>query len=119
MYQIREVIIKNGQVERKRWIIEFDDPSRTIVGEFLMADASLLNFSVLDDLNKVLSGASDYIETSGNRCALVIRPDQTIIEDLFEGLFSDVDPIPSYAIDTKELRDLVLMWKEKSESSNE
>lgn len=115
MYQIREVILKNGQVERKRLVIEFSDPAQAIVGAFLMTDASLLNYSVLDDLNKVLAKESDYVESSGNRCCLEIRVDKTHLVDLFDGLFTDVDTFPSYEMKTKELRDLVLMWKEKNE----
>lgn len=115
MYHIREVILKSEQAERKRLIIEFDDPNRAIVGEFLMTDASLLNFSVLDELNKVLFGERDYIESSGNRCSLEIRSNQTLIEDLLAGLFTDFDTFPAYEMDTKELRDLVVMWKKESE----
>lgn len=115
MYQIREVILKNEHVKRKRLIIEFDDPARAIVGEFLMADASLLNFSVLDDLNKVLSEKCNYIESSGHRCSLEIRSDQTLIEDLFEDMFDNFETLSPYEIDTKELRDLVVIWKEKIE----
>lgn len=119
MYHIREVILKNNQVERKRLVIEFDDPAQAIVGEFLMADASLLHFSVLDELNHVLSGKSDHVESSGNRCALEIRSDKTLIEDLFEGMFANFDTLPAYEIETGELRDLVAMWKEKIEQLNE
>src|SRR5699024_5753273 len=107
MYQIREVILQNKHMERKRLIIEFADPAKAIVGEFLMRDASLLNFSILEDLNKVISKESNYIESSGNRCVLKITPNTTYIEDLYEGLFADFDTLPSYEIDTKELRDLV------------
>lgn len=115
MYQIREVILKNEHTERKRLVIEFDDPGQAIVGEFLMADASLLNFSVLEDLNKVLSGQSNYIESSGNRCSLEVRPDQTLIEDLFKDMFTELHPLPAYEINTSELKKLVMMWKEKVE----
>src|SRR5699024_8096036 len=91
MYHIREVILKSEQAERKRLIIEFIDPAQAIVGEFLMMDASMLNFSVLEDLNKVLSKESKYIESSGNRCYLKINPEKTRLEDLYEGLYTDFD----------------------------
>lgn len=115
MYHIREVILKSEHAERKRLIIEFKDPAQAIVAEFLMTDASLLNFSVLDDLNKVITGESDYLESSGNRCFLKIEPHKTYLEDLFEGLYTDFNTYPPYEIDTAELRDLVVMWKEKIE----
>lgn len=113
MYQIREVILQNKHTERKRLVIEFADPAQAIIGEFLMTDASLLNFSILRDLNKVISMENHCIETSGNRCFLKISPTKTYIEDLYEGLFADFDTLPAYEIDTKELRDLVVMWKSK------
>lgn len=113
MYQIREVILKNKSMERKRLIIEFEDPAQAIIGEFLMTDASLLNFSILEDLNKVISKESHYIESSGNRCFLKIKPHKTYIEDLYEGMYTDFETLPAYEMDTKELRDLVVMWKKK------
>src|SRR5690625_4444247 len=113
MYQIREVTLNNKHMERKRLIIEFADPAQAIVGEFLMTDASLLNFSILEDLNKVISGESNDLESSGNRCFLKITPHKTYIEDLYEGLYADFDTFPAYEMDTVELRDLVVMWKRK------
>lgn len=119
MYQIREVTLKNKHEERKRLVIEFEDPAQAIVGEFLMTDASLLNYSVLEDLNKVIAKECTNLESSGNRCFLKIKPDKTYLEDLFEGLFTDVDTLPPYEINTKKLRDLVVMWKEKMAELNE
>ena len=115
MYHFREVVFKNEPTERKALVIEFDDPKMGIVGEFLMTDSSLLNYSVLDDLDKVLSGERDYIESSGNRCALEIKKDKTLMTDLFEGLFDGFDTFPMYEINTQELKDLIVMWKEKVE----
>lgn len=119
MYQIREIILKNKHVQRKRLIIEFADPAQAIIAEFLMTDASLLNFSVLEDLNKVINRDCNYLESTGNRCLLKIKPDKTIIEDLFEELYTDYDTLPAYQINTKELKDLVYMWKKKIEQLKE
>lgn len=56
MYEIREVIIKKGVTERSVWVIDFDDPSFEIIGEYLMTDAKLMNYQVLDQMAEVLSG---------------------------------------------------------------
>ncbi|MEW9675733.1 hypothetical protein ABRT01_06035 [Lentibacillus sp. L22] len=112
MYHIEEITLKNGPKERKDLVIRFDDPNMQIVGEFLMADASLLDAAVLDEIDQVLSGETKVIKSSGNRCSLVIKADKTLIEDLF-GDFDGVDTLPSYAIDTRKLRELIVMWLNK------
>lgn len=113
MYQFREVVLRNKTIEKKVLVIEFDEADKAIVAEFLMTDASMLKYSVLKTINHVLSGVSEYEKTSGNRYGLVIKRDKTQIEDLFEGLFDDFDTYPSYRVDTAELRDLIIMWRDK------
>lgn len=119
MYHMREVTFKNEPTERKALIIEFDDPKMGIVGEFLMTDSSLVNYGVLDELEEVLAGEHDYIESSGNRCSLEIKQDKTLIADLFEGMFDGFDTFPAYEIETKALRDLIVMWKGSVEAFND
>lgn len=119
MYQIREITLSNEQMEKKSLIIEFDDSRMNIVGEFLMTDASLVNFSVLDNIEKVLSGELSQSESSGNRCFLAINKEKTVLSDLFEGMFDGFDTLPSREIETKLLRDLIIMWKDKLASFRE
>ncbi|MBO1003634.1 hypothetical protein ACFSKI_17040 [Pseudogracilibacillus auburnensis] len=114
MYQFREVVLKNGFQERKVLAIDFDDPKLAIVSEFLMADANLLGGKIIEEIDQVLLGEEEYIESSGNRCVLKIKADETMITDLFEDM-EDVNSLDSYHIDTKELRELILMWLEKLE----
>lgn len=114
MYRIREIILKNGSVERKDLVIQFDDPKMDIVGEFLMADARLLQAAILDDIDRVLAGGKDFIASSGNRCKLEINAVTTWMYDLFEDL-DDVNTFSPYEIDTRELRRLVIMWLDKLE----
>ncbi|MEI3614644.1 hypothetical protein [Pseudogracilibacillus sp. SO30301A] len=106
MYQIREILLKNGTHEVKRKVIEFDDSSMQIVGEFLMADAPLLGGEILQEIDSVLTGERDVVKSSGNRCSVSIQADITLLEDLFE-------IYPPYNIDTKKLRDLTEMWLDK------
>lgn len=114
MYYFREVTLKNGPIEKKRLIIEFDEPNMKIVGEFLMADAPLLRGKILKEIDQVLTGEKREITSNGNRCALTIRSSTTIISDLFVGM-KNVDVYPAYEIETKELRELIVMWFQKLE----
>ena len=115
MYKIKEITLKNGPVEKKRPIIEFDNPNMAIIGEFLMADAPLLHAAVLNEIDKVLAGKERLITSVGNRCKLEIRPDITVIYDLFEGM-EDMDPLLPCKMDTKQLSHLIEIWLKKLET---
>jgi|SRR5690625_421722 len=115
MYEIREVIVKNGDFERSIWVINFEDSKYDIVGEFLMTDAPMMSYRILEDLKDVLTGKREEATVNGNRCSLRINKECTYIEDLFDGLFEDFDTYSPAHIGTKELRDLIYMWKETTE----
>ena len=87
MYQIREVTLKNGPKERNVLVIDFDDPKMKIVGEFLMADASMLQGKIIQEIDFVLNSEDQTITSNGNRCSLKIGSDTTIISDLFNPAF--------------------------------
>lgn len=112
MYEIKEITLKNGETERNELVIEFTDPKMAIIGEFLMADASLLDTLVVKEIDRVLAGETDMIVSGGNRCRLVIKAEQTRISDLLEG-YEDVETLPAYTIDTNELKLLIMMWLER------
>lgn len=114
MYYFREVTLKNGSSEKRRLIIEFDEPDMKIVAEFLMADAPLLYGKILHEIDQVLTGEKREITSNGNRCALTIRSSTTIISDLLAGM-DNVDVYPAYEIDTIELRELIVTWFKKLE----
>ncbi len=109
MYQIKEVVLKNGEFTKKRSVITFDDPDMQIVGEFLMADAPMVGADILQQINTVLAGDRTTVESIGNRCAATIEKETTIITDLFEGM-EGVQVYAPYKINTLELRDLIEMW---------
>lgn len=115
MYEIREVIVKNGSLERSIWVINFHDSKYDILGEFLMTDAPAMSYRILKDIEEVLSGERDRARVSGNRCSLEITPELTKLEDLFDGLFENFDTYPPVEIETLLLRDLIVMWKERTE----
>jgi len=113
MYQFKEITLAHDQVARQVLIIEFSDPQKRILGEFLMNDASLLDYRVLDQLDRVLSGETEREESAGNRCSLEISREKTVVEDLFSEMYADFPTLPAYEMDTKKLRDLIIIWKEK------
>lgn len=115
MYEIKEITLKNKNTDKKRLIIEFNDPEMAILGEFLMADAGMLDYRVLDQINFVLAGSSTVEKFSGNRTSLTIERTDTKIEDLFESLFDDFNPFEVVEMNTVKLRDLILTWKEKKD----
>src|SRR5699024_12552385 len=97
MYQLRELTLQNQDKEKRILVIDFDDPAMDIVSEFLMSDATLLNAVVLDDINAVLNEGRETVETSGNRCGLVIGKKYTDIYDLFADILVDLSLV-SYCI---------------------
>jgi len=113
LYTIKEVILKNKHHEQKRKIIEFHDPDMAIVAEFLMSDASLLNFYILKQIESVLSGKRQEASVNGNRCAVHITKHKTVIEDLLTDMFDGIQPYETYEIDTTTFKELILMWHDE------
>lgn len=116
MYHFKETILKNKTMEKKVLHIVFDDPQMEIIGAFLNDDASMLDYQVLRLIDDVLAGKSKVEKTSGNRCALTITRETTVVEDLLEDMFDDMTTYPSYEIETKQLQALLVMWKDKRET---
>lgn len=114
MYEFKEVVLKNDNTEKIILVIEFTNPKYAIVAEFLMSDASLMNYAVLDEIDKILSGEVNTYSTSGNRCSLEIGQETTLIEDLLEDMFDDFEAYEAVEISTEELKELILVWREKS-----
>lgn len=114
MYHFREMKLKSSSIEKKVLVIEFTDPKKAIVAEFLMTDASLISYEVLDIIEDVLSGTSNYKTFSGNRCSLEINKDTTQIEDLLTDVFEGFDTYPAYEINTIRLKELIIVWKNEN-----
>ncbi len=112
MYEVRKVTLKNNQHEVTRLIPDFDNKEMAIVSEFFMSDVGLLGEDLILAFDEVLSGFTDEISLSGNRCSITIKEDYSIIEDLLDELFADTEVLASYEMDTEALLELVLQWKE-------
>lgn len=115
MYQFKEITLKSNNHERKRLVIEFTDPTYDIVAAFLMSDAAMLQFEIVDHIEDVLTGKTETIETSGNRFSLIIQKEETMLEDLFTDLYDDFPTYERLVMPTETLLKLIHAWKEETE----
>lgn len=113
MYHFKEIELENKNMKKTVLAIEFEAEDMAIVAEFLMTDASLLDYKVLSQIDRVLAGTSRIEHANGNRYGLVIKRDMTRMEDLFEDLFDDFQTYPAYEISTVKLRELIVSWRDK------
>lgn len=118
MYQIKEVVVKNKDKtkEKKSLVIEFEEKKNQLLAAFLMTDAHLLNYDVLNVIDRVLAGEREEEVSSGNRSMLEIKRDETRITDLFIGIMNEDEILPDVVLPTKDLRDFIMMWKRKKEA---
>ena len=101
-YKIK-YIIYNGKEDDI--IFEFDEKYR-ILSTFLSADVQSFPDYIIEGLEKVLNGKSDYEELNGNVCGVEIHRDMTQIYDNLAD-----DGMGNWCeIETKELRELVDIW---------
>ena len=103
--------VKNNNAERRVPIIEFDDPQMAIVAEFLMTDSPVIGKDVLQAIEQLeaINGKKN-IEISGNRCYLIINKETTIIHDLYDGLYEDIELFPSCELKTRKIKRLIYSW---------
>lgn len=113
MYDVREVVIGQGEMKRKRLVIEFNHPSQEILGEFLMTDVSLLGGEMVQEIKEILHGDRESVIGSGNRCGWKIDSEKAVINDLFADMGEGIPVLPTCTIETRQLYELILMWEEK------
>ena len=112
MYEMKEIVLKNGPMERKRLVIEFTGRNKQIIGELLMVDVNVMNQQIVHDLEAVLKGETKEFQFSGNRCYVKGTKDVTYIEDLYEDM-EGMESYPAIEIDTKELLEIIYDWLER------
>lgn len=115
MYEIREIELKNGEHIKKRLVITFADSAYEIVGTFLMSDAPMFQFELIEDVGAVLAGKREPFTMAGNRCELKVDVRETRIEDLFADDASDVS-MQAATIPTTKLLEWMRMWREELRS---
>lgn len=118
MYNLKKVPLKNskGEEEDNVLVIEFTDPEMAIIGEFLMTDAPLHNFAVLQVIEEILEQKIPPQIINGNRCSLEVGKNKAVIKDMLINFFEGVQTYPSYTIETNKLRELIEMWKRELEA---
>lgn len=109
-YEIKEIELQNKNKIRPRLIITFADSNYELLGEWLMVDAPLFNWHVLDKIQKVLANEKEKFQSSGNRTSITITKDKTIIEDLLASIVDDGDLLATVVLDTVEFQGVLLQW---------
>lgn len=100
-YKFDEITFKSG---RKKKII-IVSPKIRLVADFLMSDIQGSDPTyVVDAIDKVLSGKSNFEEIDGNVCGVEIRKDFTTIYNNLD------DNAEECRIETTELRKFVELW---------
>lgn len=104
-YSVREILY-NGK--KDDIVFEFKS-GYELISTFLSADVQPFSKYVIEAIDKVLNGESDYEELNGNVCGVEIHNDKTqIYDNLAE------DGMGNWCeIETTELRELVEIWCEK------
>src|SRR5699024_9459876 len=107
-YELKEVTLKNKQYEKKRLLINFDDPQYNILAELLMSDSCLLSEEISRASKLVSSGAK--VELAGHRRPVEIKQTEACISDVY----SDNEAIsyPSLKLTTEEFKRYINIWKE-------
>jgi len=111
IYQIKTVTLTHKNIEKKRLVITFNDQSYELVADYLMADAPLLSFEIIQVIEAVLNGQNKAAKWAGNRTELTINPDTSIIEDLFEQK-------EAISVETNWLYEMTVLWQNQLNELN-
>lgn len=114
MYELKEVTLRNKNIEKKRLVIKFEDEKYAILAEFLMSDAMLLSEELTLAFKQVNN--EEKIILTGNRCAVEIESTQTKIVDLFAEY--DSGAYQPLNISTNEFENYISIWHEELNKFN-
>jgi len=112
LYKVREIELKNKNQTIKRLIIEFEDSACAILAEYLMVDAPLLNWKVINEMDAVLNERKKETQLSGNRTLITVNNLETKIEDLLAGMVDESDKLPTVVIETDAFHHILINWYE-------
>lgn len=101
-YNIKTIKIGKSHV---KYIPEFKD-SNIMLTHFLCSEVTMFSGSILDSLQSVVSGKSEYREFAGNSCKLIVGKNNSIIR----GNIDEMDLGHECIINTEELMDLIIHW---------
>ncbi|MGR3779243.1 hypothetical protein ACT1UG_27095 [Bacillus paramycoides] len=101
---------------KKRPIINFEDKEFIALEDLLNVDYSLIGIDdILEKINNVEEGKSDYEEIGNERSLLEIERGQCTVSDMFEGLIEEDELYPTVRISILELKNIILKWKQERE----
>lgn len=109
-YEIKEIKLQNKRKQRTRLVITFANPKYTLLSEYLMVDAPLLNWRILMDLQQVLSNKKEEVQLSGNRTSIMITKEETKLDDLLVGLVDEDDLLETVVMSTAKFHEILLQW---------
>ena len=105
-YELIEKKLRSG----KKFLVIEVDPKIELVSDFLFSDIQGRDVKyVLDVLDDVMSGKSDYEDICGNMCEVDVRKDYCEIYDML----ADDGKGNWCRIETEELRKFVVLWGEE------
>lgn len=110
-YSIKEITLQRGERRKKRKVIQFDDPNLTLLEEFLMVDAPLRNWQILNEFEQIKRVKQGTITYTGNRTTVTVTPTNTTIEDALD-VFNGENTVE---IETDQLYKLLKTWQKEIE----
>ncbi|WP_235005467.1 hypothetical protein [Listeria monocytogenes] len=102
--------------EKKRFgkvpVIHFSGEQYTGLGDLLNIYFSSITLEdILDKINKIKNGESEFEEIGTERSIVEIRKNECMIYDAFDGLLDDDELNPTINLSTLEFKKIVRDWK--------
>ncbi|EPR4364849.1 hypothetical protein ACU54Z_002128 [Listeria monocytogenes] len=92
-------------------VIHFSGEQYTGLGDLLNIDFSSITLEdILDKINKIKNGESEFEEIGTERSIVEIRKNECMIYDAFDGLLDD-ELNPTINLSTLEFKRIVMDWK--------
>ncbi|WP_258319207.1 hypothetical protein [Listeria monocytogenes] len=96
-------------------VIHFSGEQYTGLGDLLNIDFSSITLEdILDKINKIENGKSEFEEIGTERSIVEIRKNECMIYDAFDGLLDD-ELNPTINLSTLEFKKIVMDWKTERE----
>ncbi|EAC9052905.1 hypothetical protein KW11_11570 [Listeria monocytogenes] len=96
-------------------VIHFSGEQYTGLGDLLNIDFSSITLEdILDKINKIKNGESEFEEIGTERSIVEIRKNECMIYDAFDGLLDD-ELNPTINLSTLEFKKIVMDWKAERE----
>lgn len=98
-YKIEPMVLADGS-KKKCFVFEEDNG---VLGVLINGDVREFHKDICEQIDEVISGKKKQLESFGNECSWLIRPDFTFVRDKY----ALNDNCSEMIIDTQELRSLI------------